>query len=293
MDLKELFQTITKNKVSMAYRDMIQNIAKSINGKFDQILAKYNFDFGDEFEIALCRLLREILPEKYGICRGFVITENGNFAGDDVIIYARDRFPTIRSLEYSGFAQKEHIPIEAVYCYIEAKHTLYLGADTGGQSLNKALEQVGQIKSLQREKRSIFSIDPYNTLEDQEALNRENWPDHDNPMFTAIISRFVVDNTADCNFDTTPAKSVDNIEIPPDCPPDLIVMGQNDILFPGLSSTNTISYDSPFFVPGKSTLIHKRTENSALAIGIIMILYALDTIKLGKMPYKSIIRANL
>ena len=35
----------------------------------------------DEYEIAICRVLRHILPLKYGVCRGFVVANDGTKAG--------------------------------------------------------------------------------------------------------------------------------------------------------------------------------------------------------------------
>jgi len=51
--------------------------------KLDEISAEYNFDLGDEFEVAICSILRAFLPEKYGVCRGFVVDRNGEKAGFD------------------------------------------------------------------------------------------------------------------------------------------------------------------------------------------------------------------
>lgn len=80
--------------------------------------------------------------------------KEGNKAGDDIIIYDRLRFPTIRILEKNNFAQKEKILFEAVYCYIEAKHNLELDLDKEN-TLDKALNQIKIIKSLRRPERSL------------------------------------------------------------------------------------------------------------------------------------------
>ncbi len=54
-----------------------------------------NIDRGEEFELALCQVLRTAIPQKYGICRGFVVNRAGDVAGDDTVIFglqeARDR----------------------------------------------------------------------------------------------------------------------------------------------------------------------------------------------------------
>lgn len=97
------------------YNDFVKKTA----AKFDRIMsdmeAVYNFDSGDEFELAICDMLRSILPQRFGICRGFVVSENGSVAGDDIIIYEQQQYPTFRQVE--KFGRKEQIPIEAVFAY--------------------------------------------------------------------------------------------------------------------------------------------------------------------------------
>jgi len=47
------------------YNDYVSNISKQFTSELDKISAFYNFDLGDEFEIAICKLLRKFLPQKY------------------------------------------------------------------------------------------------------------------------------------------------------------------------------------------------------------------------------------
>lgn len=279
----------------MAYQKLIENISIAIESQFKEISTRYNFDYGDEFEIALCELLSKILPSKYGICRGFVVTEDEQFGGDDIIIYDKERFPTLRLLGKNKFEKKQDIPIEAVYAYIEAKHTLFLNEKKNGQSIYKAFEQVDKIKSLSRERRNLLSIDPYTTFGNFFTATRNDWPEYTNPIFGCIISRFVKDTpkseiiTSNELFD-----SLKKAELPKNIlHPDLIILGEHDMLLPLIpKGEEKFNYESPFLI-NKSELIHKTTQTSSLAIGITMLLYALDTIKLGKMPFKRIIGEQL
>lgn len=273
----------------MTYKKLFDNLTTSIESRFKQISARYGFDYGTEFEIALCELLSSILPDQYGVCRGFIIDEKDDFAGDDIIIYAKDRFPTIRLEEKSRFSVKQEIPAEAVYCYIEAKHTLIFGQPDSGQSFEKAFAQAAKAKSLFRENRNMYAIDPYIVMQDIEQVDTEHLPQIQNPMYTAIIARNIKIEGAYNVMDVLSSSM-----LPPGIPyPDLIVMGENELLFPGLSSNNIV-YESPFFIEGRSTLIHKTIEKtSALSVGIVMLLYALDRIRLGKMPYAKMIKNSL
>jgi hypothetical protein len=62
----------------LLYNNYIQELNnKFING-LNSIKADYNFDYGDEFEIAICEILRSFLPIKYGICRGCIVASKGD-----------------------------------------------------------------------------------------------------------------------------------------------------------------------------------------------------------------------
>jgi hypothetical protein len=99
-------------------------LSAKFKSRFDEISAVHNFEFGNEFEVAICESLREFLPEKFGICRGYAVSKDGEKAGDDIIIYDAINFPTLKFKKRNDFSSKEEIPIEAIYAYIEAKHTV-------------------------------------------------------------------------------------------------------------------------------------------------------------------------
>ena len=142
------------------YDDFVINLSTKIQNRLSEISVGYNFDYGDEFEIAICELLRNFLPNKYGVCLGFVVDKRGTKYGDDIIIYDQDRFPTLRQLTKEDFSQKQIIPIEAVYCYIEAKYTLDISISQN-TNLRKAIEQVMQKPRLAKQWLSMKQI---NTL---------------------------------------------------------------------------------------------------------------------------------
>jgi hypothetical protein len=136
--------------LDVLYNNWLHGVAERFQQKFDNILAEYNFDLGPEFEIAVCKVLQDLLPRRYGVCRGFVLGQNGDLAGDDIIVFDAQRFPTIRALA-TDLSQKEQVPAEAVLAYIEAKNTLAVeGDEKVGQSLAKATIQVEAIKCIVR-----------------------------------------------------------------------------------------------------------------------------------------------
>jgi len=173
------------------YDDYIIKLARKINNRLDEISADYNFDYGDEFELAICDLLRSFLPNKYGVCRGFIVNKAGEKAGDDIIIYDQERFPTLNQIKQEDLSRKENIPIEAVYCYIEAKYTLDISS-TKETNYQKAISQVKNVKTLvqQRSNYELNKNDPYHSVKDPISLPQGIYPCR-NPIFSMIISRYV------------------------------------------------------------------------------------------------------
>jgi hypothetical protein len=265
------------------YKDFLHKINNETKKLYETILAEYNFEFGYEFEIALCKLLRLILPQKYSICRGYIVSANDQTAGDDIIIYDANLFPKIRLIE-DDLSIKQYIPAEAVYAYIEAKHTLYLDNESG-QSLKKACSQVGLAKNIPREKRLLTELD-YGNIADGGILKvtaAPNWPTYRNPMYGCIIAR----NVSLKNGTTVSMKDFHKhiSEGYANSYPDLIIAGEKFIFLPATQQPDTKhTIDSPFFIPNVSVLIGFETEMN-MGVGIINLLRALNYIILKPINY--------
>lgn len=279
---------------------MYNNFVDKINTRVDAILSEietiYNFDLGDEFEIGICKLLKVLLPEKYGVCRGHVITKDGKQAGDDIIIYDKHNFPILRMLNEDSLWRKQFIPVEAVYAYIEAKNTLYINSDTSnGQSLGKAINQVNLVKSLPRASKPIGDIDRYIKFGETKQ-NMQGWPKIRNPMYGCILSRNIKLNKTDsatsinqeslraylylCTNPKSP-KYVNDIKYP-----DLIIAGKDHIAVPKIDS----ELKSPFLIDGESCLdTFSNTQGKAFGIGLSTFIYALNAIDLKDMYWPEII----
>lgn len=132
------------------YDGYIERLARKVDARLQDIESIFNFDLGDEFEVAICALLEDILPAKYGVCRGFVVSKNGDKAGDDLIIYDKMSSPTLRSGMSRKFPVKEQIPVDAVYAYIECKHSI-----TDAAVLEKAITQAQAVKKLMLTRRGL------------------------------------------------------------------------------------------------------------------------------------------
>ncbi|MCH8823392.1 MAG: hypothetical protein IH984_07775 [Planctomycetes bacterium] len=276
----------------MKYDNYIKTIADRFTTYLDEIATEHNFEHGPEFEIAICKTLRRALPSKYGVCRGYLVAADGDKAGDDIIIYNRERFPTLRMIDNEAFAQRENIPIDAAYAYIEAKNTLILSGKK--ETFDTAIKQVAKAKSLVERREAIDvtkAIDPYIVMNHLRPIGRKHWPRICNPFFTAIISRHVRQSGS-----TNPltglqvCAALNGYEIPDENPPDLIIAGEDVVGLPFVNNKdeNTETYDSPFMVSEAHFSLIKQ-PGLAFAIGFCSLIYALETIHLGIMPWPAII----
>ena len=274
------------------YKGFIERISKLVNAEYEKIDAIYNFEHGDEYEIAVCKILRQFLPNKYSICRDHIVSEDNSTAGDDIIIYDSNSYPNLRLLE-NDLSIKQYIPAEAVYAYIEVKHTMFLDTEDG-QSLKKACQQVQAAKNIHRAKRSLNKLSGgFNIGGGMSVTPEKYWPDYRNPMFGCVIARklgFTVAKNKKLQINTNIFKRYFDEQ----CTqlttlPDLIIASDNIVAYPVISSGNdTHDLASPFFIPGKSTLmIHETSHN--LAFGLINLLRALNWIIPADIPYTNLL----
>lgn len=293
----------------MKYDNYLKTIAAAFDGSFDYIDATFGFDYGVEFEIALCRALRSILPARIGVCRGFVVPEDGPVAGDDIIIFDRHHFPVLRMLEQDAFDRKQKIPVDAVYAYIEAKHTLVIEGD-GPSSLAHAEDQVQKVQQLDGVAREKTQMDCYRVGINETCFDRNSPPPGRSPIFGAIVSRFVKVKGSDTNA-ATPEQIRDALKCGHDkqlgeghfitdedwgiCStdaeqighqPDLVVAGRSNILLPFeiRDGANPLLV-SPFSVPGKTRLCHAICRDLSFAMGVCSLLWSLEMAHLGRMPW--------
>jgi hypothetical protein len=270
------------------YDDFLPGFQKKIDTFFTTIKANFNFDLGIEFEIQICKMLRIFLPSKYGVCRGFVVNRHGDKAGDDIIIYDQERFPTLRLLSKDDFSLKEEIPIEAVYAYFEIKHNLTK------ESLTKAINQVAAVKKLvsQRGQMNIYQTDPYiaNTVIQTDPV--EYLPSFRNPIFCGIIGKFsngtddteIVDNFLYSQTNELPQKVDFRFY------PEMIVAGNNNIARTSYIKDAT-TFPTIFHHINKYKWVYQviKTPNLSFAIGFTYLMVAIDFTRLGQMPWAEIL----
>lgn len=257
------------------YSSFTQRLSRLVSARFSEIEAIYNFEFGNEMEVALCQIISSVLPDKFGVCRGFVINQKGNRAGDDIIIYDRMNFPLIRKSISTDFLLKHQVPVEAVYSYIECKSSI-----NTQEVLNKAFDQVRNVKKLLLT-RCLLPNPKYEKNGPIYNNRPRDWPRQEpkfcNQPYTVIFTRkwnskLVIDETND------------------ECTPDLLVLGKNEIasqsvnLGPdGIKGALFIDYDH------FANLKIENVNGDSFGISLIMLLQALNKIELLPINWLSIL----
>jgi hypothetical protein len=273
------------------YKDYIPTITKRFEEHLSKIEAQYGFDYGDEFEFALIDFLDTVLPEKFGVRRGHASTFEGSQAGDDLIVFDRIRMPTIGLRDSFEKYRKTRIPVEAIYSYIEVKHTLILEGD-GPQSMKKACAQVAKVRNLC----ATRAAEPLNVARLPRDLHfaaaNGGYPDRMDPTLGVVFARNVKVRSTDKAFAT-------GTEIEEalhrlggvtgnEPPPDLMVLGPDIVITPHLDRADKIAFEyvSPFYLPYRSNFGIRFAGGHAAAIAVCTIMYALDLIRLGPMPWR-------
>jgi hypothetical protein len=270
---------------SNLYGKYLNELSQAFEESLRRIQTNHNFEHGPEFEIAICETLRLILPDKYGICRGYVVDSAGDLAGDDIIIYDRIRFPTIRLEKEEKFDRKQRIPIEAAFIYIEAKNTLFL-ADGGGQSLEKSVNQVADVKKLVAKRKPVKVV----------ATRQHNYPKIRNPMMGIIIANNVKDKQGGVilpDEDIVKGLKGNGRIANGNIGPDIIVAGSNVIGLPFYKSTNN-EYEMVLpFAQQDTLLVPNIAPGVAFGTMVAAILLSMEWVVLGPIPWPSVIADGL
>lgn len=282
----------------MRYQDYLKNISKRFSSRFDEIDPQWNFDLGHEFEIALASVISELLPDKYGVCRGFVTPENSDPKGDDIIIYDKLAAPMLRPPLNYEFTRKEYVPIEATYAYIEAKNTLELEDTNKKTYIHKAIDQVRAVKCLTREPRPLDKFIDGISVNGVKASRPEGFPQTFNPLYTILFARGVRING---NLEEDPyiiKRAIHGMNTGKNGP-DLIILGKDLVLTPmhltnGESgNSQSLVYETPFCIDDRHTLMAWVMSDVAYGFGLATLLHALQFIKLNEMPWLRILQEPL
>lgn len=265
-----------------AYKEYVELLSSKFISRLEDILPDYNFDYGVEFEIAICEILRAFLPEKYGVCRGHIVDFLGENVGDDIIIYDQQSFPTIRLHSKDQYARKENIPVEAVYAYFEAKHKLT------DETFKTALNQIRKVKefSQKRQKVSIESFDPYLKPIDRQENYNKNYPQYRNPIYCGIIARKTgftheILEKLEKDFETKEKNKLN---------PEIIVFNENRFFQIGHDEEDGFQPTTFLLENFKFSYAHSLTDgNLAFGIFLMNLISAIDWVRLGAIDWPKVL----
>lgn len=264
------------------YDGFLTTLVERFDQHLNRIKIEHNFDYGNEFEIAICEVLREVLPSRVGICRGFIVAEDGTKAGDDIVLFDAMRFPTLRLLG-GDLARKEQVPVEAVLAYIEAKHTLYLDGDSG-QSLAKALSQIAAVKRLKREPVGYRQMGLVELPSNYNVTIDSGWPAIRNPLLCAIWAPNVHTGNRGENAESLLRRTVELTGSLTDMKcADLIAAGR--LLAAPATVTGPGRNAARPFLTSKTELMGSTYENRTLGLAVFYLMWAIEWIELGLMPW--------
>lgn len=274
----------------MLYDNWLPDVARRFQQKFDNIAATHNFELGNEFEVAVCEVLRDLLPRRFGVCRGFVVGRNGDRAGDDIVIFDAQRFPTLRALA-TDLSRMESIPAEAVLAYIEAKHTLIVeGDEKVGQSLAKATRQVELVKAVPRPPVEHAELIPGVNLKGGFTVTPPpGFPQIRNPYYAAIWARHVKAKSDDVFVAFS--RRLHEIGIARNELPDAIVAGSALALPVVRNSEKNVSIKP--FVCESTELASVLNEAAPWGIALAHMLWAIEWIRLGELPWSTLLTEQL
>ncbi|WP_437923100.1 DUF6602 domain-containing protein [Sorangium sp. So ce291] len=281
---------------SAFYGGWSEEIVEHLEDEFRKLRALATLELGPELEIAVCHALRKFLPERAGVCRGWVVDTTGAKQGDDIIIYDAARFPTLRGLG-GDLAIRERVPAEAVLAYIEVKHTLYaqakVPAKSQGQSLVKACRQVAAVKGLYRAPVPLEMIAPRILLEDGTIKRNRGFPATRNPWYAAV---WALNLRVDKDLEHNPAESVKRriaairrAGTRAEHFPDVIAAGPV-LMTPAIEASGALE-PRPFTTSDTELVF----TNGMKALGAAMehLTWAIDDILLGEIPWRRMLREQL
>ncbi|NLF50620.1 MAG: hypothetical protein GX577_05740, partial [Leptolinea sp.] len=196
---------------------------------------------------------------------------------------------------------KEKIPIESVFAYIEAKHTLEINGGSNN-SLKKALLQISKVKELvlQRTPVGRNQLSEFVVLGKGFTISEKpGWPSIQNPPYGMLLARQVRINTKS-QLMTSPDdihNALVGSPVESNILPDLIVAGPSNFILPVNQLENKQEISSPFFLfennnniyHPKSILSTNKVDGIAFGIALAHLFWALDHINLGVMPWEKIL----
>ncbi|HGY9571584.1 TPA: DUF6602 domain-containing protein [Vibrio harveyi] len=136
------------------YLESMRKISGLLDLELDYSPARYNFEKGVPLENALKHFFKPYFPLKFGFTSGYLVDQEENISNQcDWIIFDAINTPPIIS-SHGIDTGVSWFPYDGAYGNVEVKRTL------NKKVLERAIEQIGNTRSLKREPTDILHIHP-------------------------------------------------------------------------------------------------------------------------------------
>lgn len=224
-------------ELEQSQASLIETIIDHLDADLETAFAAPSGNRDEAFQIALCRGLEALFPERIHVCRGFFIDSEGGAAGDGILLLNTERFPSLRKLGRDPL-KKVGAPADAAVAYIETRGSLDIRETS--PSLLQALQGVAAVRRLPR-----ASLLPT-------ALFAETDPAPASPFYCAVWAREVAAEEGVLQARALEGR-IDALRrgrIPRQELPDAIVAGSL-LMMPALIESETgRRHRRPFYMPG-------------------------------------------
>ena len=124
------------------------------------------------------------------------------------------------------------------------------------------------------------------------------WPEKRNQVYTAVIARYIRRTRKDYHLTDSAAIETElgsrgtvTTNFPP---PDLVIAGSSNLVLPSvLHEHGKNSIQSPFMISDGGSLASIRADGLAFGVGLCHLLWAMDYIALGTLPWTAIMQDAL
>jgi hypothetical protein len=131
-------------KNALDFHQLMRSISKRLQARVELSgVYAHPSGVGDDREYAVMDVLREVLPQRYGVDKGRVFDSEGRVSREiDLVIYERDEL--FLGLDVGG---RKLIPVESVYAVIEVKSRLDKGSYAASERTLRSIEPLRRFYS--------------------------------------------------------------------------------------------------------------------------------------------------
>ena len=255
--------------------DIIKTNSEMLEAKLESSrLYEHNGMKGTCREEDLINVIRDCLPECYGLKSGQIFDQNNNISNQiDVVIY-----DSVFSNYFKRDSSASLFPVESVYGTIEVKSMLH------NDSFDMAIENIKSVRTLKREKATLLDVTPTSHL-DLSPITFSYNQNRTNEFLNII---FAYDSVSVDRLN----QYVRNLKEDYELLPTFIYVHKKNLLY-----TKVEEKDGHHFIGMNHESNHCYTlgnyKDNSLTVFFLMINAMLEQIKLKSIDYTKLLNENL